>query len=831
MFNRRVTCIAAVLCATASVPRITEAANWYVATCGDDAWAGVDAGCAAPLGPKRTVQAAIDAATDGDTIFVLPGQYDGQVDFDGKEVHLLAPGGPGLTILDGQGTQAVVLCNSGEGPDAVLEGFTVRNGHNDASGGGMLNALSTPTIIGCVFRDNFAREHGGAIANVLASPTILDTVFLDNTARHPADVGIGFGGAVSSVGGVSTFQGCLFEGNYGKMHGGAVALSSNATATFDDCQFIENSVQNIWESRGGALYVDSASATVISTTFESNTGALAPAPAGTQQGGAVAIVNGGDASFNACTFTGNEAVRDGGAIFVLDATASAFGSGFTFNTAEEKGGAVYVDGGVFSGIFSGFQQNQAASMFGGAIAGAFAEIVLELCNISDNAAGNVGGALWLDRCDADIDGCSFSNNQAGVVGGAADVRGGWFDAVGCTFTGNSASHTGGAIAYDGSVDGAIVVSPEPLGVTITDCAFDGNTAFSRGGGFAGEAGRVVIEDSLFTGNLSGMIAGVGGGAYFGEDLDATISITQFIGNAAKIGAGFFTRADLDAVGCAVIGNTADQYGGGVACFGDGHARLAACTVEQNGAGELGAGIALYGGGTASILNTIVASNIGPFGVGAIGETDTGSAIEIRNSVVADNTSGGVFINNPGTQSSVANSIVWGNMNGDEIGGDTLSVRHTAVEGGYSGVNVMTSDPLFLNPAVGNYRLQAISPYIDAGDNSLVPPDWIDIDADGDTAERFPIDFDGSPRFQDHAEPNTGCGGMAVVDVGAFEAPGAAVPTMSPADLNGDGAVDGADLGLLLGAWGPCLKSCCLADLNGDGFVDGADLGLLLGAWS
>jgi len=48
----------------------------------------------------------------------------------------------------------------------------------------------------------------------------------------------------------------------------------------------------------------------------------------------------------------------------------------------------------------------------------------------------------------------------------------------------------------------------------------------------------------------------------------------------------------------------------------------------------------------------------------------------------------------------------------------------------------------------------------------------------------------------------------------------------PGDLNGDGVVDGADLGLLLGQWG----TDGLADLNGDGVVDGADLGLLLGAW-
>ncbi|MCA9286717.1 MAG: hypothetical protein KDA22_15950 [Phycisphaerales bacterium] len=48
-----------------------------------------------------------------------------------------------------------------------------------------------------------------------------------------------------------------------------------------------------------------------------------------------------------------------------------------------------------------------------------------------------------------------------------------------------------------------------------------------------------------------------------------------------------------------------------------------------------------------------------------------------------------------------------------------------------------------------------------------------------------------------------------------------------ADLDGNGIVDGADLGELLAQWGTAGPS---GDLNGDGTVDGADLGLLLAAW-
>lgn len=52
---------------------------------------------------------------------------------------------------------------------------------------------------------------------------------------------------------------------------------------------------------------------------------------------------------------------------------------------------------------------------------------------------------------------------------------------------------------------------------------------------------------------------------------------------------------------------------------------------------------------------------------------------------------------------------------------------------------------------------------------------------------------------------------------------------SPADINNDGPVDGADLSILLGEWGSC-KGGCLADLSGDGVVDGVDLSILLGSW-
>jgi hypothetical protein len=55
---------------------------------------------------------------------------------------------------------------------------------------------------------------------------------------------------------------------------------------------------------------------------------------------------------------------------------------------------------------------------------------------------------------------------------------------------------------------------------------------------------------------------------------------------------------------------------------------------------------------------------------------------------------------------------------------------------------------------------------------------------------------------------------------------ATIASGRPEDINNDGVVDGADLGLLLSAWG----QPGITDLNGDGTTDGGDLGILLASW-
>jgi pectin methylesterase-like acyl-CoA thioesterase len=109
-------------------------------------------------GDHATIQSAIDAATPGDEILVAPGSYAETIDFKGKAIALRSNAGSELTVIDGSGlNQSVVRCGIGEGPDTVLQGFTIAGG-SAVFGGGMRNEGSSPTVLDGIFKGNSATD-------------------------------------------------------------------------------------------------------------------------------------------------------------------------------------------------------------------------------------------------------------------------------------------------------------------------------------------------------------------------------------------------------------------------------------------------------------------------------------------------------------------------------------------------------------------------------------------------------------------------------------------------------------------------------------------------
>ena len=112
------------------------------------------------------IQAAVDAASDGDEIIVMPGNYTSTslfvIDLQGKEVLLRSAEGPLTTILNGENKRRVVSCTDGESSSTIIDGFTITNG-SGTTGGGITVIESSPNIQNCIISENQTLQRGGGL--------------------------------------------------------------------------------------------------------------------------------------------------------------------------------------------------------------------------------------------------------------------------------------------------------------------------------------------------------------------------------------------------------------------------------------------------------------------------------------------------------------------------------------------------------------------------------------------------------------------------------------------------------------------------------------------
>ncbi len=258
--SKLICCVAVIL---AGLGGPTTAGIIYVDLCGDDTWTGADPTCTAPNGPKRTIQAAIVIAVNGDEVVVAPGVYFEIVDFLGKEITLRSSGGPQTTSINANGGGDVVTCD-GCGPNSLLEGFTILGGGGPSTAAGMMIINnSSPTVVNCIFRNNNGGAYGGGIfvTSPASNPTIYNCVFIENTAQ--------LGGGISTLGaGSVTVTNCLFVENsaYGQNFGGGMDIDAT-TATITNCTFYGNSA-----AQGGAILNRGGSNTTITNSIFWNNG-------------------------------------------------------------------------------------------------------------------------------------------------------------------------------------------------------------------------------------------------------------------------------------------------------------------------------------------------------------------------------------------------------------------------------------------------------------------------------------------------------------------------------------------------------------------------------
>ncbi len=286
-------------------------------------------------GDFPTIQAAIDAVTDGDTIELSDGTFTGDgnrdLDFRGKAIVVCSQArDPERCIVDCEGSEADphrgFIFQSNEPPLATLREVTITNGWGGFSqygGSGIFcQEGAAPTICGCVIRECCAYSNGGGLYCLRAHPLVSGCVFSGNRAAN--------GGAVRCIESAVEFLGCIFLDNHAANHGGALATGAESVA-LRACLLVGNTAG--WN--GGAVAAGQGVIELSDCTLAGNVSQI--------DGGVLCCSFTTAAHLEQCTFYGNTAADGGGGIAsILSATVALTNSIIAGSTS---GAAIACQGG------------------------------------------------------------------------------------------------------------------------------------------------------------------------------------------------------------------------------------------------------------------------------------------------------------------------------------------------------------------------------------------------------------------------------------------------------------------------------------------------------
>jgi len=213
-----------------------------------------------------TIQAAIDASVNGDTVIVAPGTYWENINFNRKAITVISSGGADLTVIDGNKNGSVVELINGEGLDSVLDGFTITNGSGATltgytRGGGIYCAnSSSPTIINNTISGNVAGFGGGIYCREQSSPTITNNTISENNTTWN-------GGGIYCNSSSPTITNNKISGNSAGLSGGGIHCSINSSLILTNNTITGNTSS----TGGGGIYcISTYSSRIINNTIKGN---------------------------------------------------------------------------------------------------------------------------------------------------------------------------------------------------------------------------------------------------------------------------------------------------------------------------------------------------------------------------------------------------------------------------------------------------------------------------------------------------------------------------------------------------------------------------------
>ncbi len=396
----------------------------------------------------ESIQAAIDAANNGDTIIVAPGTYRENLNFKGKSITLKSSNPldsevVASTIIAGNNFGPVIVVNSGE-TGAVIQGFTITNGTYG------FNAID------------------GGIRVVGASVTISRNIITDNVGP-----GIHLENATN----------CVIEYN-------AISANSSGISTADSsAEIVGNIVSN---NSGAGFNISEGEHVIRGNTITHNIGDIGVAGGINLHYGSHLIENnnisfneshgvstyGGSHRFIGNTISYNESVSYGGGFVIYEGQHIIEGNTVLGNVAKGEinasgGGAFYIIDGV--------------------------KYIIENNVISENTAklGN-GGGIYVQEGAFDILDNSVTNNFSNWFGGGMFLFDGEYHAADNDISENISASEGGGLCLGGWI--SLMNNRIEVNQALSEKADKDFT--NGGGGIYAYGGSAVIASNNIRGNLS-----------------------------------------------------------------------------------------------------------------------------------------------------------------------------------------------------------------------------------------------------------------------------------------------------------------------------------------
>ncbi len=620
---------------------------------------------------------------------------------------------------------------------ATLDGLTVTAGQanndsdgtsNGKSGGGALLLNSDVVWKNAAFVGNVAFQDGGGIHLDDDFGTEPGSLAVENSSLR-ANAGQ-FGGAVQVRSGPLTLAGTTVQDNVANGGGGVHATSDKLPAitdvTFVDNKAIEVGSELTLNGEGGGLYAEGGdklfgtppdkTLVLRSVTFENNTTEYDGGgdPQDSEGGGAFLDV--WEPTLIDLTFRGNTVSETNAGGLHLESRGGILRGGLFENNAAStpEGDATDASGGAMQYLVSGFETEG---------------LTVANTTFRNNSAKTDGGAVTSSG-RITFDSILFEENSAGANGGGLDISGSGWMLQDVVFRNNTSDGAGIGTVGGGGL-AAEELNPDGVSGRLEKVRFESNESGADGGAMRVSGGTYKLKNVDFVDN---------------------VAVSNFGGQGAAL---ITDDATVDLVNAEVRGN--EGTGGMIEAIKEGKNQLTNVLLADNTEpfSVVGTGVVKNSGGSATLKNVVVASN-GVTGLVNADGTSGPSSMTVHNSIVHQN-EGQIF--------------------NDAEDGSTLNVQNTLVEGGLpsdvtdNGGNI-TGDPQFAAPSNGDYHLQSGSPAVDAGDDSLIPDDSLDLDADGDSSEAVPYDLDQNVRTE------------GTVDMGPYEA-GSAPPQFTASLSAGD----------------------------------------------